>query len=79
MLLGHKANVTSVTVLTVWVEALEEKYLLSQQHSIERLSNDPYMILSVTQLQRSKGGPAETVSLMTHAAGSTGEKCREVE
>jgi len=37
------------------------------------------MILSVTQLQRSKGGPAETVTLMTHAARSTKKKCRKGE
>lgn len=57
MLLGHKANVTSVTVLTVWVEALEEKYLPSQQHSIERLRQWPIYDSQCNPAAAFKGWP----------------------
>ncbi len=36
------------------------------------------MFLSVTQPQRSKGGPAEKVSLKTHATGSTGGEAQKM-
>lgn len=57
MLLGYKAIVTSVIVLTVWVEALEEKYLPSQQHSTEHLRQWPIYDSQCNPAAAFKGWP----------------------
>lgn len=72
MLLGHKANVTSVIVLTVGGFRGEVSAISTTFHWASESMTHIWLILSVTHLQRSKGGPAETVSLMTHAAVSNG-------